>query len=117
MIASELRILGAVTVAKRRKYSEVEQERIDRAAARAVMLKSACLVRGRALEAYNSFMNCILSCGWIAQFLNQATGNQLLRFFLRHVVYGAKFDVSSSVLPTVVGLCHKAFSLRPFALD
>ena len=124
-IASELRILGAVTVTKRRKYHEVEQERIDRAVARAVMLRSACLPWGRALEAFKLFINSILSFGWIAQLPTQATVNQFLRFFnhavgfsarqaspyLRQVIYGAKFDISSIVLQRLWARATKLYHL------
>ena len=124
-IASELRILGAVTVTKRRKYHEVEQERFQRAATRAVMLRSACLPWGRALEAYKLFINSIISFGWIAQFPTQATVKKFLRLFghsvgfsarqaspyLRQVVYGAKFDISSIALQRLWARATKLFHL------
>ena len=120
-IASELRILGAVTVTKRRKYHEVEQERFQRAATRAVMLRSACLP----LEAYKLFINSIISFGWIAQFPIQATVKKFLRLFghsvgfsarqaslhLRQVVYGAKFDISSIALQRLWARATKLFHL------
>ena len=106
-------------------YHEVEQERFQRAATRAVMLRSACLPWGRALEAYKLFINSIISFGWIAQFPTQATVKKFLRLFghsvgfsarqaslhLRQVVYGAKFDISSIALQRLWARATKLFHL------
>ena len=124
-IASELRILGAVTVTKRRKYHEVEQERFQRAATRAVMLRSACLPWGRALEAYQIvhqlyyfiWLDCSISYSGHCQEVSSAFGHSVgfsarqASLHLRQVVYGAKFDISSIALQRLWARATKLFHL------
>lgn len=111
-IETDMRMLGAVTVSRKRAYHQVEKDRIDKAHLRAVLFRSVGLPWERALEAYKLFVLSVLNYGWLAQPPTQATADKFFSLFnlathntarmaspvLRKVVYGAKFYLLAVVL-------------------